>query len=475
MRAACAGCYRVAQAERFWLIEGMKKTFPKGFVWGAAAASYQIEGAVNEDGRGQTIWDMMCRKPGAIWGGQSGAIACDHYHRYREDVALMKLLGLQAYRLSIAWSRILPEGTGAVNPKGVAFYDRLVDALMAAKIQPFVTLFHWDMPLALYYRGGWLNRDCIGWFADYARVVVDRLSDRVQHWITLNEPACFVVQGHLDGRHAPGDKLAWAEVLRIGHNALCAHGRAVQAIRAHAKRPPQVGYAPFGSVCMPASSRAADVRVAREEMFAIRTRSVWSHSWWNDPIFFGRYPADGLKFFGDDAPRLEPDDLRDIQQPLDFFGVNIYSGRYVRAGKDGQPEFVPPPPGQAQSALHWPVTPEALYWGPRFLYERYRLPIYITENGFSNCDWVSLDGKVHDPQRMDFTQRYLRELHRAICDGVDVRGYFHWSIMDNFEWAEGYKERFGLVYVDYATQRRIPKDSAYWYRKIIRTNGAALW
>ena len=449
-------------------------SFPKNFAWGVAAAAYQVEGSTKIDGRGATVWDMMCRKENAIWNGQTGDVACDHYHRYKQDVAMMKSLSIQAYRFSVAWSRVLPSGTGKVNPKGLAFYDKLVDELLAAGIEPYVTLFHWDFPLALYHRGGWLNRDSADWFADYTNIVVNKLSDRVKHWITLNEPFCFIEQGHQAGRHAPGDKLAWDEVLRAGHNALRAHGKAVQVIRARAKAKPAIGCASIGNVCLPAADKVADVNAARRAMFEIKERSLWSHAWWGDPMFFGRYPEDGLKVFGRDAPPVEPGDMRDIRQPVDFYGLNIYVGSCVRAGKGAVPQPVVPPVGHALTAFRWPVTPGALYWGPRFLQERYGKPMYITENGLSNVDWMALDGQVHDPQRIDFLQRHLRELRQACSDGVDVRGYFQWSIMDNFEWAEGYKERFGLVYVDYPTQRRIPKDSAYWYKRVIESNGTIL-
>ncbi len=449
-------------------------SFPKNFVWGVAAASYQIEGAVKADGRGDSVWDMLCRKPGAIWSEQSGAEACNHYRHYKQDVALMKSLGVNAYRLSIAWPRVIPDGTGKVNAKGLAFYDKLIDELLAAGIQPYVTLFHWDYPLALYHRGGWLNRDSADWFADYTKVVVDKFSDRVKHWMTLNEPVCFTDAGHRTGAHAPGDKLAWAEVLRAAHNVLRAHGQAVQVIRARAKAKPVVGWAPCGRTCIPATDKPADIKAARQAMFQLTERNLWLHSWWSDPIFFGHYPADGLKVFGADAPQVEPGDMRTIQQPLDFFGVNIYGGDTIRAGKNGQPEVVSPATGHGLTGMDWQVTPAALYWGPRFLQERYKRPIYITENGMSGMDWIALDGQVHDPQRIDFLHRYLLELKRAVTDGIDIRGYFQWSVMDNFEWAYGYKQRFGLVYVDYPTQKRIPKDSFHWYRRVIESNGASL-
>lgn len=450
-------------------------SFPEGFIWGASTAAYQIEGAASEDGKGPSVWDMMCRRPGAIWNGQSGEVACDHYHRYREDVALWKEIGLRAYRFSISWPRVIPAGTGPVNEKGLAFYDRLVDELLAAGIEPFVTLFHWDYPLELYYRGGWLNPESPDWFAEYTRTVVERLSDRVKHWMTLNEPQCFVGLGHRDGVHAPGDKLPFREVLRIAHHALLAHGKAVEAIRAYAKAPARVGYAPVGVVKIPASEAPEDIEAARKAMFSItEPHNYWVNTWWMDPVILGRYPEDGLQAFARDLPEFDEADLETMCQPLDFFGVNIYRGEVVRAGAEGAPEPVGLPVGYPMTHFYWPVTPEALRWGPRFFFERYRLPIVITENGMANADWIALDGQVHDPQRIDYTTRYLRELAKAMADGVEVRGYFHWSIMDNFEWAEGYRQRFGLIYVDYPTQQRILKDSAHWYREVIATNGASL-
>ena len=448
--------------------------FPEGFVWGAAAASYQIEGAAYEDGKGPSVWDMFCRKPGAIWNGQSGEVACDHYHRYREDVALMKTLGLKAYRLSISWPRVLPTGIGVANPKGLAFYDALIDELLAAGITPYVTLFHWDYPYELYCRGGWLSPDSPLWFAEYTDLIVKRLSDRVRHWMTFNEPQVFVGAGHQVGDHAPGDKLGLKEVLRVMHHVLLAHGRAVQAIRAGAKLLPQVGFAPCGTVRMPASQKPEDIEAARRAMFLAAPAQLWNFGWFSDPIFLKQYPADGVAAAGPAMPDLGPGDMELIGQPLDFLGANIYNGDYARAGVDGQPERVPFPVGHALTGYDWPVTPEALYWGPRFLWERYGKPIYITENGLANVDWVARDGQVHDPQRIDFTARYLLALQQAIHDGVKVHGYFHWSLMDNFEWAVGYRQRFGLVYVDYPTLKRTPKDSAHWYRDLIATNGASL-
>lgn len=447
--------------------------FPETFTWGAAAAAYQIEGAADEDGRAPSIWDMMCRQTGRVRGDASGAVACDHYHRYREDVALMKELGIKAYRLSVAWPRVIPDGDGAVNEKGLAFYDRLVDELLAAGIQPWVTLYHWDLPYALHCKGGWLNAQIPEWFARYTQVIVDKLSDRVRHWITINEPQCFVGHGYQTGIHAPGDKLGLCEVLRAGHHVLLAHGRSVQVIRERARTAPIVGWAPVGNINYPATDNPADIEAARAKMMAVETKNTWSNTWWNDPVFFGHYPEDGLRLFGEDAPQVAPGDMETIQQPVDFFGCNIYGGGAIRAGENG-PESVPAWQGFPTNAFQWTITPRSLYWGPRFFYERYKKPVCITENGMSNCDWVSADGGVHDPQRIDYLHRYLSAMKQAIADGVDVSAYFVWSVLDNFEWAEGYAQRFGIVYVDYRTGQRIPKDSALWYRKVIESNGASL-
>ncbi|HOJ39787.1 MAG TPA: GH1 family beta-glucosidase, partial [bacterium] len=444
--------------------------FPENFVWGAATAAYQIEGAWNEDGKGPSVWDMFSHRTGTIWNNHTGNLACDHYHRYQEDVGLMKKLGLKGYRFSLAWTRILPEGTGAVNSRGLDFYSRLVDQLLTAGIEPFVTLFHWDYPYHLYCRGGWLNPDSPGWFADYAGVVARDLGDRVKHWMTLNEPQCFV-GAHQNGVHAPGDRLGWKEVLRVGHHVLLAHGQAVQAVRSRIKGNCLVGYAPVGIVKFPVQPTEENIAAARQAMFSITEASLWNNTWWMDPVFLGQYPADGLEVFQEYLPEIKTRDLKIIHQPLDFLGVNIYNGQRVT------PSGKVVPSGQAGEPLtlfYWPVTPEALYWGPKFFQERYRIPVYITENGMSNVDWVALDGQVHDSQRIDFTARYLQQLEKAISEGVDVRGYFHWSLLDNFEWAEGYKQRFGLIYVDYTTQKRILKDSAAWYARVIATNGKSL-
>ncbi len=449
-------------------------SFRDDFIWGAAAASYQIEGAAQADGKGLSVWDMMTRQSGKVWQGHTGDVACDHYNRYQGDVALMGKIGLKAYRLSVSWPRVMPEGTGRINTAGLGFYDRLVDELLAAGIDPWVTLFHWDFPYALFQRGGWLNPDSPKWFAEYTAAVVDRLSDRVSNWMTLNEPQCFVGMGHLNGEHAPGLKLGLEEVLLAAHHVLLAHGESVQVIRARAKTKPSVGWAPVGSAYTPATDSEADRHAAMLGMAAVYPGGVWNNTWWGDPVVFGCYPEEGLRAYGRAVPAHTDAEMATIAQPLDFYGANIYTGPAVQAGPDGQEMAAPTQPGSPRTHFNWEVIPDSLYWGAKFLHERYKLPIVVTENGLSLPDWVSLDGAVHDPLRIDFLQRYLLSLERVVKDGVDVRGYFQWSIMDNFEWAEGYKHRFGLIHVDYATQQRTLKDSAHWYAEVIRTNGQSL-
>ncbi|WP_299485809.1 GH1 family beta-glucosidase [Acaryochloris sp. IP29b_bin.137] len=449
-------------------------SFPDPFVWGAAAASYQIEGGAEADGKGLSIWDVMCRQPHKIAGGHTGDIACDHYHRYAEDIQLMADIGLQAYRLSLPWPRILPDGIGRVNEKGLEYCDRIIDTLLEHHIEPWVTLFHWDYPQALFEQGGWLNRNSADWFAEYTQVVVDRLSDRVTHWMPHNEPQCFIGLGHQTGDHAPGIKLSFSEILTAIHHSLLAHGKAVQVIRAQAKRPPQIGTALVGIVSIPATDHPDDIAAARSSTLAVSGKHCWNNTWFADPLILGHYPEDGMARFHQIMPNIQPRDLETICQPLDFYGLNIYQGQTVRAESDGCVTTIPHPPGGPRTTMDWPVTPEALYWGPRFIYERYQLPIVITENGMANCDWVHRDGKVHDPQRIDFLARYLQAYGRAIDDGIEAKGYFLWSVMDNFEWAFGYDKRFGIVYVDYETQQRTLKDSAYWYKDVIASKGQAL-
>ena len=450
--------------------------FLKDFIWGAATSAYQIEGAANEDGKGPHIWDVFVKNSGKIDSGHTGDVACDHYHRFREDVALMKELGLKGYRFSIDWARILPEGTGRVNEAGIVFYNALVDALLDAGIEPYVTLYHWELPYELYKRGGWLNSESAQWFGDYAALIADRFSDRVRHFFTFNEPQCFIGLGFLRGEHAPGLKAPLQDTFLMAHNVLKAHGAAVRQLRQHAKQPVEIGYAPTGTMCYPETDAPENVEAARRQLFSCPALEnwTWNVSWWSDPVLLGHYPEEGLKKYAPFLPKITQADMDMISQPIDVYGQNIYNGHCVRMGADGQPELVVRYPGFPRTAMDWPITPESLYWGPKFLQERYQKPIYITENGLSCHDVISADGKVHDPNRIEFLRRYLSELERAVADGVDVRGYFQWSLMDNFEWLRGYAERFGLIYVDYETQKRICKDSALWYRRLIDTNGESL-
>lgn len=447
--------------------------FAKDFVWGAATSSYQIEGTGRDSGKGQNIWDVFTKEPGRVYEGHTGDIVCDHYHRFREDVAYMKELGLKGYRFSIDWSRVLPEGTGKVNEKGIDFYNALIDELLEQGIEPYITLYHWELPYEIYKRGGWMNPEIVEWFGQYARLVAERFSDRVKYFFTLNEPQCFVGLGFLQGCHAPGVKAPLRDTFEMAHNALKAHGRAVQMLRAYGKQNVQIGYAPTSGMCYPEKETPKDIEAARKALFALPddlSNWTWNVSWWSDPVILGKYPEEGMKKYEKYLPVITDEDMKLISQPIDFYGQNIYNGRCIRMGTDGRPEEVRRPAGFPKTATNWPVTPEALYWGPKFLYERYRKPIYITENGMACHDTVSQDGKVHDPNRIDFLARYLKNLKRA-AEEIDIRGYFQWSLMDNFEWDKGYAERFGIIYVDFETQERIWKDSAYWYRDLIRRNG----
>jgi beta-glucosidase len=448
--------------------------FKDDFVWGAASASYQVEGAVNEDGRGLSVWDMFCKEPGRILDNSSGDTACDHYHRYKEDVSLMKELGLKAYRFSIAWPRVIPDGDGKVNEKGLDFYDRLLDELAAAGITPYATLFHWDYPYELFRRGGWMNSESPRWFVTYVEAVAKRLGDRLPFVFTMNEPQCFIGLSCDHTEHAPGIHYPVWDALLMTHHVLLAQGLAVQALQSISPAT-KIGYAPTGSAHYPATDSAEDREAARKAYFAVEDWAFWSVSLWSDPVLLGKYPDELLQKYGDAMPKIGADDMKIISTPLDFLGQNIYNGSPVKSDGKGGYVYARWKTGYPFTAAKWPVTPEALYWGPVFLTERYHMPLYITENGLSCADVVSLDdGKVHDPARIDFLHRYLRELKRAAKDGVDIRGYFQWSLTDNFEWAKGYTDRFGLVYCDFETQERIVKDSGFWYRDVIKSNGAAL-
>ena len=450
--------------------------FRDDFVWGVASSAYQVEGRDPEDGCGKNIWDTFTEE-GRILDGKDAYTACDHIHRYKEDYKLMKLLGIKAYRFSMSWARILPEGTGRVNEKAIAMYRDMILSMKENGIEPYITMYHWEFPQALQDKGGWLNEDVIQWFGEYAKVVAENFSDICEYFITLNEPECFVGLGHLSGVHAPGLKLPYKDVFKIAHNALRAHGQAVINLRKYASRPIKVGYAPTCGMAYPATDSPEDIEAARKTLFGFHQPMdnwTWNVAWFNDPVFLGKYPEEGLKKFAEYLPEITDEDMELISQPLDFMGQNIYNGYMMRQGEDGEPEYVDREAGAAKTAAGWPVTPECFYYGVKFLYERYHLPLYITENGMSCHDDVSLDGRVHDPNRQNFLDLYISALQRANDDGADVRGYFLWTFLDNFEWDKGYTERFGIVYVDFKTQKRIVKDSAFWYQKIIESNGREL-
>lgn len=438
----------------------------KDFMWGAATASYQIEGAWNEDGKGLNIWDDFSHQKGRVENGGTGDVACNHYHLYKEDVKLMAQMGLKAYRFSLSWSRILPEGTGKVNQAGIDFYSNLIDELLKYNITPFITIFHWDLPYALHLKGGWLNPESSTWFEEYTQVIAKAFGDRVKNFITLNEPSVFMGCGYWHGVHAPGIKYGMRDILQIGHNIHMAHGKAVKVLR-NTVSDAKVGITIATQPKIPVTP--ADEESAYSSYFEGgfgNGNFMWTADYWLDPIVFGRYQDKLIKETGDLFPKFTSEDMALISQKIDFIGLNIYEAQY--AGDYVRPQ------GQAHTELAWDVYPDALEWGIKLNYKRYGLPIYITENGLSTHDWVSLDGKVHDPNRIDFLHRYLNGLKRAAESGCDVSGYFHWSLMDNFEWAKGYNPRFGLVYVDYTTQQRILKDSAYWYKEVIESNGEKL-
>lgn len=439
----------------------------RDFVWGVATAAYQIEGAAAVDGRGPSTWDTFATKPGATFEGHTGERACDHYHRLEEDLDLLAELGIDAYRFSISWPRVLPEGVGSANERGLAFYDRLVDGLLTRGITPYATLFHWDTPQALEVRGGFRNRAVVGWFTEYTELVARRLGDRVRHWFTLNEPHAFIEGGLRHGRHAPGLTLPIDEVLRAAHHALLCHGAAVQVLRAHVPDS-WVAMAPVLVAAVPATDDPADIEAARQVTFGAHGNTLRVTSLWTDPALGRGYPEDILRAVGGRLPAFPSSELDRIARPLDAFGCNLYDCPIVRAGDDGNPAVCALPPGFPRTDFGWPVTPSGHLYGPRFAFERYGLPILITENGLSTRADVSVDGRVHDASRIDFVERHVLALLECARSGVPILGYFHWSLLDNFEWNHGYRERFGLVHVDFQTCVRTRKDSFFAYRELIQ-------
>ena len=448
--------------------------FPEDFIWGTATAAYQIEGAVKEDGRGVSIWDKFSHTPGRVLNNHNGDIACDSYHRYKQDIKLLKWLGTDAYRFSVAWPRVMPNGTGKVNQKGLDYYDRVVDELLKNGIKPFVTLYHWDLPQALEDKGGWRKKDTSYAFADYSAVVVKRLSDRVKDWMTLNEPGCSANLGYKSGNepapraHAPGALVSNKVHKQIVFNLLLAHGLGLSVIREFGGKNANAGIAHNPDVSAPATKSRADYEAAKNDW--VKNNAIWMH-----PLFLGKFSDEDLKNMGKDVPEYSNGEMLLISKPMDFVGINIYSiwSRYhISVKKNGKIEKIPISPDAPKTAYFWEITPEALYYSIKFTCEVYKpKSLMVTENGAAFNDVIFKDGQVHDLQRVDFLKSYLAGVAKTIKEGYPVKGYFEWSLLDNYEWAAGYTQRFGIIFVDYHTQKRIPKDSAKFYKKLIKNNG----
>jgi beta-glucosidase len=441
--------------------------FPREFVWGCATAAYQMEGAVAEDGRKPSVWDTFSHTPGKVQNGDNGDIANDSYHRYQQDVQLLKSVGVKAYRFSIAWPRVIPDGTGVVNEKGIAYYERLLDALAAAGIQPYATLFHWDLPQSLEDRfGGWQSSETSKAFAVYAEVIAKRFSDRIRRFFTINEFSCFTDDGYATGEKAPGKKLPAAQRNQVRHNAVLGHGLAVQAIRASARPGTQVGIAENSAICVPVMETTEHIMAAQKAMREINAPFLTA-------VLEGKYLDSYLSSAGGDAPRFTSREMDSIGSPLDFVGLNIYTPTYICAA-DSPASYVQParPSSAPRMASSWLyLGPEIGYWGPRIVAEVWKAKnIYITENGCSSDDRIAADGRIYDTDRIMYLRNHLTHAHRAVAEGWPLRGYFLWSLMDNFEWSDGYSKRFGIYYVDFRTQRRTPKLSAAWYREAIARN-----
>ncbi|MBR3518401.1 MAG: beta-glucosidase [Lachnospiraceae bacterium] len=453
-----------------------KSGFPKDFVWGAASSAYQVEGTDPDDGRGKCVWDTYTEEKRTA-DGHDAQTSCDHIHHYKEDFRLMAQLGIKHYRFSVSWSRIMPEGRGRVNQKAIDMYRDMIMTMKENGITPYLTMFHWETPQELEYKGGWLNPEIVDDFEAYAKVIAENFTDICDYFITLNEPECFTGLGYSSGVHAPAKKLSLKDTFRIVHNALKAHGKAVITLRKYAKKEIKIGYAPTCTVAIPCTESPADIEAARKVYFGLNDPNIgwtWNVAWFSDPVFLGHYPEEGLQKYKDYLPEITEEDMQLIHQPLDFMGHNIYNGYFIREGKDGKPEYVQTEDGFPITASKWPIIPSCLYWGAKFLCERYHLPLYITENGASCADNMARDGGVHDTERIEFLDAYLGEVQRAVQEGIDLRGYFLWTFLDNFEWEKGYQERFGIVWVDFKTQKRVAKDSALWYRDVIESNGAIL-
>jgi beta-glucosidase len=445
------------------------RTFPASFLWGSATASYQVEGAVREGGRGPSVWDTFSHTAGKTFNGDTGDVADDFYHLYPDDIKLMKNLGLRTFRFSVAWSRIFPKGTGQPNIQGVDFYKRMVDALLAAGIEPYCTLFHWDLPQALQDVGGWENRDTAKAFADYAGYTAGVLSDRVHHFMTMNEMRSFVELGYGTGLHAPGLQVGPKRLAQLNHFVALAHGMSVQAIRASAKSGTKVGIADNVAAATPVIETPEHIAAARRAMRE-------ENAMFLTVVEEGRYTDLYLKRLGENAPKFTAEEMAIIKSPMDFVGINIYQPTYIRAdGSEKGYAVVEPPASYPHMYSPWLyVGPEALYWAPKLVSEIWNVKeMYITENGASSTDEIAPDGHVYDTDRVMYLRNYLTQLHRAVSEGIPVRGYFLWSLLDNYEWADGYGKRFGIVHVDFKTQKRVLKLSANFYREVIARNGLA--
>jgi beta-glucosidase len=441
--------------------------FPKGFLWGSATSAYQIEGSPLADGAGPSIWQRFAHTPGMMVNGDTGDVACDHYNRMESDVALMRELGMQAYRFSVSWSRVLPEGKGRVNPAGLGFYERLVDTLLKNNIEPLLTLYHWDLPAALDDRGGWLNPDIANWFADYASVMVRKLDDRVKFWATLNEPWVVTDGGYLHGALAPGHRSKF-EAPIASHNLMRSHGAAVKAYRAEGKH--QIGLVVNLEPKYPASEKP-------EDLAAVKRADAYMNRQYLDPAYFGKYPEELKEIFGEAWPEWPAEDFELIKQPIDFLGVNYYTRNVTRNDPQNYPLKTAAVKQHATySETGWEVFPQGLTDTLLWVKERYgNPPVYITENGSAFYDPpVAENDKIDDPLRVDYQKKHLRAVHSAIQQGCDIRGYMAWSLMDNLEWSLGFSKRFGIVHVDFATQKRTPKASARHYSQVIATNGGVL-
>jgi beta-glucosidase len=439
--------------------------FPREFVWGVSAAAPQIEGAAFLDGKGESIWDRFARRRGAIQGGDTLDPACDHYHRYRQDFALMRRIGIRHYRLSLAWPRIYPNGDGTLNQRGLEFYQRLTDSMLEHGITPWVTMFHWDLPQALEARGGWRSRVVPEAFAAYADTVVRALGDRVKNWITLNEIRCFTVQAYGEGGKAPGLKESRRVVNQTVHHALLAHGHGVRAVREYGGRGARCGLSDNCETVIPVTEGPDDVDAARR-LFAEANLSIL------DPIYRGRYSQAYLRKCGAAQPVAGRGDFSLIGLPTDFLGLNIYAGLFVRRGADGRPQLLHPSASYPRTDSPWlHLAPRALYWAPRLVSEVYGVRnVYVTENGCGYDDDTVKRGECLDLHRIEYLRSYLKELQRAVADGAPVRGYFVWCFLDNFEWTDGYTRRFGIVHNNFKTQRRTPKLSARWYASVVAAN-----